>query len=248
MKFGSPISTTASATPHVTVRTPAAVSTSIGVAALRVSGVAEIGRRGTASRCPTSPPPSRRRSSGRTGRRRPPPRATRIRPSAPTPVHRSHSAGTSSSPARTSSSSTIRKSFPDASYLVSRSSAVTRASRNRRRSSLTSTAPASPASNHTHARVPAEPRHLPAGELPRALHRPLDRLIELELTGEVLRDLRVADRLRGGEPVAEPSVDERPDLLDPAGVEHRADPPADPRRRAPRGRSAPPPTRTSEGS
>jgi hypothetical protein len=43
-----------------------------------------------------------------------PPGRTRITPSAPAPTQRSHNAGTSTSTAGPSSSSMMRKSFPDA--------------------------------------------------------------------------------------------------------------------------------------
>src|ERR671915_211566 len=132
-------------------------------------------------------------------------RATRIRPSAPTPKCRSHSAAARSwvSSIRPLGSSSITKSLPVPWYLanaivapLTMPSSIAQVLRH-----LVDDPgrPVRPGPEPPNPRVPPEPRHLASGQRLGPPHRHPDGLLERDLPLQVADDLSVPDGLPRGE-------------------------------------------------
>src|SRR5262245_14098566 len=149
------------------------------------------------------------------------PCVTRITPSAPMPVCRSHTAATNAScSGRASSRSTsMTKSFPVPWYFQIRIGSVTQVLRHLGHGRGTVIAGREPADP----RISPEPRELPARERLRALHGPRDRLLQGQRPVQVPRELSVPDGLARSEPSVEPTTDEPLDLPQEPVVELAAD-------------------------
>src|SRR5688572_8224918 len=150
------------------------------------------------------------------------PRVTRITPSAPTPRCRSQSAATSAGTSGRSSSrsSSMTKSLPVPWYFQILSSPIRSAFQVPRDvlddgdgAGRTRREPPDP-------RVPAEEGHLTTRERLRPPHRARDRLVERPLSGEMAGEFSVPDGLGRGEPSPEPTVHQRPDLVQETALEH----------------------------
>src|SRR5262245_22234536 len=174
--------------------------------------------------------PSALRSSMRTRPGDPTVGVARMMPSAPTPEWRSHRvrAMSGSSGWDASGSSRIRKSLPRPWCLVRRMSPASLPDR---------AAPDSRLSPRPHplgqcreqglrtgvgveprdARVPPEPRALPAGEPAGAPDRQLDRLVQVPVAGEVVDQLGVPERLARGARHAPGLGEQATDLVEEAG-------------------------------
>src|SRR5438094_642123 len=156
-------------------------------------------------------------------------RATRMKPSAPTPRWRSQIAAMSSavSGMALSRSSISTKSLPVPLYLPNRISVTAvellQLVDQRGRSALVGVEPPDPG-------IAPEPRHLPAGQLARSLCGARDRVLQGTSAGHVLDHLSVPDGLARGEGRAGPPLHQRPDLLEPPGLELLLDAPLDPER------------------
>src|SRR3990172_8670097 len=141
------------------------------------------------------------------------PRVTRITPSAPIPLWRSHTAATNGSVRGRSSgrSSSITKSLPVPWYFQMRIGSATQVLRQvvheAHRPAVLRLEPADPG-------VPPEPGELTACERLRALDDQGDRVLQAELPLQVPRHLSVPDGLARGEPPGEAPFDERAHLLD----------------------------------
>src|SRR3990172_2722591 len=141
------------------------------------------------------------------------PRVTRITPSAPIPLWRSHTAATNGSVRGRSSgrSSSITKSLPVPWYFQMRIGSATQVLRQvvheAHRPAVPRLEPADPW-------VPPEPGELTARERLRALDGKGDRVLQAELPLQVPRHLSVPDGLTRGEPPGEAPLGERAHLLD----------------------------------
>src|ERR671916_251562 len=159
----------------------------------------------------------------------------RSRPSAPTPVCRSHKAR--ATPAsmgwEASVSSTTRKSLPNPWCLVRRMSPTVCPTAvevrhafallhprvlpgDRRHQRRQQRGRVGPRLQPVDAGVAPEPRPLPAGEAPGAPDRQLERVVEGRLPLEVGDELAVAERLAGGSRQAPGVVDQPADLVEEA--------------------------------
>src|SRR6266511_1055758 len=147
---------------------------------------------------------------------------TRITPSAPTPNRRSHRAATSSGDRgrSVSRSSSMMKSLPVPWYFQTRSSVTLEVLRQLvhhiDRAALAGGEPPDPG-------VSSEPDHLASSEFPRPTHRLCGCLGERDLAPEVPREFSVPDGPTGGQPSEQAPVEERPHLVEKAGIDHRPD-------------------------
>src|SRR3990172_6926485 len=141
------------------------------------------------------------------------PRVTRITPSAPIPLWRSHTAATNGSVRGRSSgrSSSITKSLPVPWYFQIPIGSATEVLRQvvyeGHRSAVLRLEPADPG-------VPPEPGELTACERFPALDAQGDRVLQAELPLQVPRNFSVPDGLTRGEPPGEAPLGERAHLLD----------------------------------
>src|SRR6266545_2983912 len=71
--------------------------------------------------------------------------------------------------------------------------------------------------------VSSEPDHLASGQFPRPPHRLRGCIRERDLASEVPREFSVPDGPTGGQPSEQASVEQRPYLVEQAGVDHRSD-------------------------
>src|SRR3990172_7041755 len=141
------------------------------------------------------------------------PGVTRITPSAPMPLWRSHTVATNASVSGCSSGRywSITKSLPVPWYfqmwICSATQVLRRVVHEGRRAGPPRLEPPDPG-------VPPEPGELPARERLRALDDQGDRFLQGQLPLQVPRHLSVPDGLARGEPSGEAALDERAHLLD----------------------------------